>query len=80
MYILFCWGEEEGKGRCCLVEGVTLCAMRREGAHPQAAPPLWQEIGACLPAVVAPQGSACCLGPVLLVGLLMNLRIWGVSG
>ena len=56
-----------------------VCHEEREGAHPQAAPPLWQ-IGACLPAVVAPQGSACCLWPVLLVGLLMNLRIWGVSG
>ena len=42
--------------------------------------PLRQEIGACPPAMAAPQGLACCLWPVLLVGLLMNLRIWGVSG
>ena len=56
------------------------CHEEREGAHPQAALPLRQEIGACPPAMAAPQGLACCLWPVLLVGLLMNLRIWGVSG
>ena len=45
MYILFCWGEEEGEGWCCLGEGMTpVCRAESEGRVHRPARP-WQEPG-----------------------------------